>query len=151
MKNLSTPGVRQEIVARIQQLSLEDRAQWGRMTVQEMVCHLDDSYKAALGEKVVLPATGLLQQVVLKRLALRSPLPWAKGYPTRPEVEQGKGGTPPGVFTEDRTALLKTLDRFCDGLSSPPLPHPIFGAMTHGDWMRWGFLHADHHLRQFGR
>jgi Protein of unknown function (DUF1569) len=31
------------------------------------------------------------------------------------------------------------------------LPHPIFGPMTAKDWMRWGYLHADHHLRQFGR
>ena len=29
--------------------------------------------------------------------------------------------------------------------------HPIFGAMSVKDWMRWGYLHADHHLRQFGR
>ena len=26
-----------------------------------------------------------------------------------------------------------------------------WGKMTAGDWMRWGYLHADHHLRQFGR
>jgi hypothetical protein len=29
--------------------------------------------------------------------------------------------------------------------------HPMFGGMTAKDWMRWGYLHADHHLRQFGR
>jgi hypothetical protein len=28
--------------------------------------------------------------------------------------------------------------------------HPMFGVMTVGDWRRWGYLHADHHLRQFG-
>jgi hypothetical protein len=28
--------------------------------------------------------------------------------------------------------------------------HPIFGAMTEEEWMRWGYLHMDHHLRQFG-
>jgi hypothetical protein len=27
----------------------------------------------------------------------------------------------------------------------------MFGPMTEKDWMRWGYLHADHHLRQFGR
>jgi hypothetical protein len=27
----------------------------------------------------------------------------------------------------------------------------MFGAMTRGDWLRWGWLHMDHHLRQFGR
>jgi hypothetical protein len=29
-------------------------------------------------------------------------------------------------------------------------PHPIFGQMTEKEWMRWGYLHMDHHLRQFG-
>jgi len=28
--------------------------------------------------------------------------------------------------------------------------HPLFGPMNYEDWMRWGYLHADHHLRQFG-
>jgi len=28
--------------------------------------------------------------------------------------------------------------------------HPIFGQMTEKEWMRWGYLHSDHHLRQFG-
>jgi hypothetical protein len=28
--------------------------------------------------------------------------------------------------------------------------HPIFGAMAKEEWHRWGYLHLDHHLRQFG-
>jgi hypothetical protein len=28
--------------------------------------------------------------------------------------------------------------------------HPIFGAMSERAWLRWGYLHMDHHLRQFG-
>jgi hypothetical protein len=28
--------------------------------------------------------------------------------------------------------------------------HPIFGPMSEAAWLRWGYLHADHHLRQFG-
>jgi hypothetical protein len=28
--------------------------------------------------------------------------------------------------------------------------HPIFGKMSETDWMRWAYLHVDHHLRQFG-
>ena len=28
---------------------------------------------------------------------------------------------------------------------------PMFGHMSEKDWMQWGYLHADHHLRQFGR
>jgi hypothetical protein len=28
--------------------------------------------------------------------------------------------------------------------------HPIFGRMSAAAWLRWGYLHTDHHLRQFG-
>ena len=28
--------------------------------------------------------------------------------------------------------------------------HPIFGRMSRGAWLRWAYLHMDHHLRQFG-
>ena len=28
--------------------------------------------------------------------------------------------------------------------------HPILGPMTRAQWMRWAFLHTDHHLRQVG-
>jgi len=54
-------------------------------------------------------------------------------------------------FRQDLDSLLSTFERFCDVLPTPLLPHPIFGPMTAKDWMRWGYLHADHHLRQFGR
>jgi hypothetical protein len=30
-------------------------------------------------------------------------------------------------------------------------PHPMFKEMSEKDWMRWGYLHTDHHLRQFGQ
>jgi len=26
----------------------------------------------------------------------------------------------------------------------------MFGLMPDRDWMRWGYLHMNHHLRQFG-
>jgi hypothetical protein len=28
--------------------------------------------------------------------------------------------------------------------------HPLFGAMSAAAWLRWAYLHLDHHLRQFG-
>jgi hypothetical protein len=27
--------------------------------------------------------------------------------------------------------------------------HPIFGPMSRSAWLRWAYLHMDHHLRQF--
>jgi hypothetical protein len=42
------------------------------------------------------------------------------------------------------------MERFSSADVSVDWPaHPIFGAMTRRAWMRWGYLHVDHHLRQF--
>jgi hypothetical protein len=35
-------------------------------------------------------------------------------------------------------------DRFAGHL------HPVFGRISGSAWLRWAYLHADHHLRQFG-
>ena len=151
MKTLKNLSERQNIARRMGQLSPADKAVWGAMSVHQMVCHLDDSYKVPLGERTASPATGFLQRTVVKWAALKVPTQWPRGFPTRPEMEQGKGGTIPVDFCQDLASLLSTLNRFCDRLPTPCLPHPIFGKMTAEDWMRWGYLHADHHLRQFGR
>src|SRR5277367_575329 len=100
VNSLSKPADRENISSRLSQLSPQDTARWGKMSVHQMICHLDDSYKFALGEKTVSPATGLLQQTLLKWLALDVPLTWAKGFRTRPEVEQGNGGSPPIEFRQ---------------------------------------------------
>jgi Protein of unknown function (DUF1569) len=151
MRTLKNLSERQAIALRLAELSPDDKARWGSMSVNQMVCHLDDSYKLALGEKTASPATGLVQRTVMKWGALNAPVEWPRGFPTRPEMEQGKGGTVPVGFRQDLASLLSTLSRFCDALPNPCLSHPIFGKMTTADWMRWGYLHADHHLRQFGR
>lgn len=73
---------------------------------------------------------------------------WPRNIATRPEMEQGVGGTPPEEFERDRKKLIAVMERFVR--ESSGLDHPIFGKMSGSDWMRWGYLHCDHHLRQFG-
>src|SRR5208283_5060370 len=148
MKTVSVASDRREVVTRIGKLSPLDMAKWGKMSVHQMICHLSDSYLYALGEKPASVQTGLFQRMVMKWFALRVPLAWPKGIGTRPEMEQGRGGSPPVEFNLDRAALVAVVNRFCDELPQPALQHPIFGAMSAADWWRWGYLHADHHLRQ---
>ena len=97
------------------------------------------------------PASGLLQRSLIKWVALYVPAPWPKGVPTRPEVEQGIGGTPPGDFRRDRIDLIFAIERFSgSNRQFQWAAHPIFGKMRDREWLRWGYLHVDHHLRQFG-
>jgi hypothetical protein len=151
MKTLQNLADREAVVLRVARLSPSDTRLWGSMSVHQMVCHLNDSYKVGLGEKTVGVANSPLPRPLMKFLALRAPMKWPKGVPTLPEVEQGKGGAPPIDFDQDVASLRATLQRFCSRLPTPVKDHPIFATMTAGDWLRWGYLHADHHLRQFGR
>jgi hypothetical protein len=151
MRTLDSIADRQSIVERISALTSSDHRLWGRMSASQMICHLCDAYRAPLGEKYVSPTRVFVPRKLFKWVALRAPVKWPKGIPTCPEVEQGVGGTAPTEFSQDRAELLSILNRFCTEGINPALFHPIFGLMSRQDWLRWGYLHADHHLRQFGR
>ena len=118
------------------------------MTVRQMVCHLNDSFRVGMGEKYASPATSVLQTTLIKWIALRTPLRWPPGVPTRPEIEQGRGGTPPREWENDRKELFGLLESFANRQTFGV--HPTFGPMSEREWLTWGYRHVDHHLRQFG-
>jgi hypothetical protein len=106
---LDRPGVKEQLLRRIDRLRPDSPRQWGRMTAHQAVCHLNDSFKAVMGLRSVSPAVTLVSRTLLRFVALHTPLPWPKGgVETRPEVDQEKGGTRPGDFAAD-VAELKAL------------------------------------------
>lgn len=143
--------VRREILVRIGRLSHSDEARWGKMTVGQMICHLTDGYRAILARRQLDRVEYGMPQLLLKWIALRLPLRWPKDVPAPWEIVAGRGGTPPAEFERDRAELVRSLQEFCEREPPRDCIHPLFGKMSGRDWMRWAYLHADHHLRQFGR
>lgn len=151
MKTLARLRDRAEVLDRLTHVHPGSARQWGRMSAPEMVCHLTDAFRMALGEKPVSDASSLSQRTAVKWIALYLPVRWPTGVlATRPEIEQGSGGTCPGDFGRDVADLLAAMDRFIAASVVHWPPHPIFGPLSRRAWMRWGYLHVDHHLRQFG-
>ncbi len=149
MRTLLVPGDRQEILERLANFKPNSPRKWGRMSPNQAICHLSDSFLAVMGEMSVSPATGLFQRTVMKWFALQAPIHWPPNISTRPELDQLLGGgTPPADFDRDRSRLRDLMERFVESKSW--VPHPIFGPMSRDEWMRWGYLHMDHHFRQFG-
>jgi hypothetical protein len=151
MKSLRDALVQRELRLRMESLTVEDAARWGKMSVHQMICHLRDSYGVGLGEKKAAMVAIPMPRAFMKRVALQAPIEWRKGFKSAPEVAQDVDGTRPVEFESDRAGLLVAVEQFCGKLPEPCPPHPFFGDMTADDWWRWGYLHADHHLRQFGR
>jgi hypothetical protein len=151
VKTLGRPGAKDEIVRRLRALRPDSRRRWGRMNPHQAVCHLSDSFLAVLGRKPVSHAASVFRRTVMKWLALYVPLPWPPGISTRPELDQQAGGTAPAEFAAD-VAQLEALLELVTGPAGTFTwgTHPTLGPMSEWAWLRWGYLHCDHHLRQFG-
>ncbi len=150
MKTLARERDKAEILRRLRCLGPECDRRWGRMSVHQMVCHLSDVCRMALGETAASPATGLMQRTVVKWIALYAPVKWPRRIPTRPEVDQEIAGTRPTEFAADIAALEALIHRLAAQTTWPTM-HPVFGRLSQAAWLRWSYLHLDHHLRQFGR
>jgi uncharacterized protein DUF1569 len=150
-KSLLNSADKKNIFERLSNVRPDSQRRWGRMTPHQMICHLSDSFRSRLGEKKNSSVSNIFTRTVMKWGALYAPLPWPHGIKTMPEMDQEIGGTPPDDFERDRRGLEDLIERFiAPGKNVEFHPHPYFGDMSEAEWMRWGYLHCDHHLRQFG-
>jgi Protein of unknown function (DUF1569) len=152
MQSLANLQDKSAVILRLKAIRHDSLRQWGRMSSHQMICHLSDSFRVAMSEKPARFSPSLINQKVIKWIALRAPLQWPKGIQTAPEVNQeGEVCTRPLDFEQDRTQLLALIERFTATQRDFRFqPHPIFGSLSEREWLRWGYLHLDHHLRQFG-
>jgi hypothetical protein len=151
MKTLARERDKREIVVRLGRLRPDSPRRWGRMSPHQAVCHMIDAFRMGIGHRPVTHATGPLQRTMIKWIALYTPLSWPSGIRTSPEIDQEVGGSRPTEFAADVARLEETMQLFAAQPRTFEWPlHPIFGRLSHDAWLRWGYLHTDHHLRQFG-
>ncbi len=152
MRTLANNADKEVVLSRLRQVQPNTQRRWGKMTPHQMVCHLSDSFKSVIGERQVHgDKSNLLTKTVVRWLALYAPLKWPHGVPTMAENDQERGGTPPAEFQRDVAELEAIIHRITNAQRDFKWSrHPLFAEMSERDWMRWGYLHCDHHLRQFG-
>jgi hypothetical protein len=84
-------------------------------------------------------------------VALWAPVPWPHGFQTIQELDQERDGTKPGDFERDWEDLVTLIGRIETRPKQFPWPsHSLFRRLSESEWLRLGYLHAHHHLRQFG-
>jgi hypothetical protein len=150
--SLLETATRENIINRINQLTPENQAAWGKMNVGQMLCHVTDQLRLSLGE-LGQPEkeAGLLGRTLIKFLVLNI-IPIPKNVPTSKKVDQVNGdGTPPTDFESDRKTLLVYIEKFVS-TSEDFLwtSHFKFGALSQKEWAKLASKHLDHHLKQFG-
>jgi hypothetical protein len=69
MKSLFNARDRDEVLDRLTSVRLDSQRRWGAMSAHQMICHLSDSFRAALGEKQLSAAATLFKRTLFKWVA----------------------------------------------------------------------------------
>lgn len=146
MPSMFVPDTRERFQRRIDRLKPDSERKWGTISASQMVCHLSDQLRFALGELSGRPIRGPLRYGPMRWFVINV-LPWPHGTKGPREAFTTK----PASWESDVQKLRKLLDRFgAMGNQSAWPDHPLFGRMTATSWARLTCKHFDHHFRQFG-
>jgi hypothetical protein len=146
MKTLLHRDALDEIERRLTRLAADATARWGRMSAPQMVCHLADSMKMALGDLPVARKNLPIRYPPLKQFIIYL-APFPKGAPTAPELL----ARAPRDWSVDVAELRTLVGRFAARGEDATWPeHPAFGRLSGRAWGVLAYRHLDHHLKQFG-
>jgi hypothetical protein len=145
IKDLFDPGVKKEILDRVNRLTSQSQPQWGKMNVAQMLAHLQMPIGSALGV-YTLPRT-LLGKIVgpLVKAGMYSEKPFKRNSPTDPSfIMTGHEKD----FEKEKQSVIAMINNFKQENIKNEI-HPFFGKMTSQQWSKAMYKHIDHHLQQF--
>jgi hypothetical protein len=146
METLWKDSSREKLSKRLDRLTPDTPAQWGKMNAPQMLAHLSEAMKMATGELQVSLRKSPLRHPGFKHLIIYGP-PFPKGVPTSPELLTREATDWNGETAE----LRRLIDSFAAQPQSKTIPaHPVFGKMSRRLWGALTYKHIDHHFRQFG-
>jgi hypothetical protein len=144
MKSIFDKTTRDELINRINSLNENSKAQWGKMTVAQMVKHCAQWDEMALGRKKYKQSFigKLFGKIALKDMMKDEPV--KRNMPTVPSFKIAGDVD----LAEEKSKWIKSLEEYKD-FSNEGFIHPFFGAMTKENTGYMVYKHIDHHLQQF--
>lgn len=149
LPNIFEKEVTVTIISRIEKLSPETPALWGKMDVAQMLAHCNVSYDLIYTNKY--PKPGFLMKLILKAFVkdkVVNEKTYTKNLATGPQFRIADSRR----FEEEKQKLIDNLiktqsfgSQWFDGKESHS-----FGRLTATEWNNMLYKHLDHHLRQFG-
>jgi hypothetical protein len=144
MKSIFDKTTRDEFAKRINSLTENSTAQWGKMTVSQMMQHCTKWDEMALGKRKYKQSLigKLFGKMALKDMMQDKPM--KKNLPTVPSFKIKQNTD----VAEEKKKWLKLLNEY-EHFSNEGFVHPFFGKMKKEDLGIMVYKHMDHHLRQF--
>ena len=141
---LHDPEVYASIRKRIESLRPDTPRAWGKMTVDQMLWHVNVSMREAVGDYQAR-ITPLPVPKALMRWAVIN-LPWGRGARTRPDMYVRSTYD----FEAQKAECLALIERIYKQPLDSPWPVSVsMGRMKGKHWSQLTARHLDHHLKQF--
>ncbi len=147
MYNLFDNKNAESLLARLDKISPNQKAQWGKMRVDQMLAHCAIALDTPFGADRKQHFMGKLFGKMAKKGSL-SLTPFKPGLPTDPSfvVKDERN------FEAEKSRLANNIKKFVNGGPAGVTckKHPFFGDFSADDWSFLMHKHLDHHFRQFG-
>jgi hypothetical protein len=146
MKTVLDKTARDELISRINSVTENNKATWGKMTPYQMLKHCAIAEESYLGKKKYKRALigRLIGKKVLKNL-LKDETPMMRNVKSIAAFTV----TDNGDIEVERNHWITLLEEY-ENFPAQHVTHWFFGPMTKEQIGYFSYKHADHHLRQFG-
>jgi hypothetical protein len=134
------------IRARVEKLDASMTPQWGKMSVDQMLHHINLSLSESLGEYKAERSVRGIPKSWVRWMILNGP--WGKGAPTRPDLYIAERQR--YDFAQEKARTLSMLDRILAKPMQSEWPESANFPMTGRHWSQLHYRHVNHHLTQFG-
>jgi hypothetical protein len=143
---LHDPGRGAVLKGRVNALTPDTTPRWGKMSVDQMLHHVNLVLKEAFGEHTAKPNVRGVPEALVRWAIIH--IPWGKSAPTRPDMLIPEGQR--YDFAQEKALCLSMIDRFLARPMDAPWPRSANFSMTGRHWSQLQYKHLDHHLTQFG-
>jgi hypothetical protein len=149
MKSLFNQQDANEFIERINKLSPQSKALWGKMDVAQMLAHCEVPLRVAQGD--LRPKVNPIIKFLFGKMAKKQFLSDKEVKRNSPTMSEALI-TDKREFENEKEKLVSQIKRFHQGGEAGITreAHPFFGELTVQEWDRLQSKHIDHHLKQFG-
>jgi len=149
LPNIFSEEISQNIIGRIQQLTPDTQAKWGKMNASQMLAHSNVTYEMAYENKHAKP--NFLVKLILKAFVKKTvvdEIPYKHNSQTAPAfiIKDSRD------FEMEKKRLIGYINKTqqLGEASFEGRESHSFGALNKTEWNNMFYKHLDHHLSQFG-
>ena len=152
MKNsIFDQGIKQAVFKRIDAIKPDTKAEWGKLNATQMIRHLFEANRMALGEIPMPDRSNFVSRTLIKWMFLSNIKPPGrkKGkIHTFPEIDVVQNKIAVEDIELEKKKYKDIVNRIINTAALYP-SHTLFGKMSRADWGFLMYAHADYHLTQF--